>query len=95
MKWDLAATYSNLDNDVPDGSVAKSIPWGRTVGITDFGKDDTLIEVDTVVCNITNQKCHRSVWAKHFRDGTSDSTYKRNHDAEVANRTFACFHSRK
>ena len=46
-------TYSSLNDDVPNGSVAKSGPGGRAVGIPDLGKNEALVEVDAIIGNVT------------------------------------------
>lgn len=61
---EFAATYSTLDDDVSDSSITKGDPRGRTVGIPNLRKDNTLIEVDAIVSNITRQKHQKSVWTK-------------------------------
>lgn len=56
MRLGFVATYSNLDNYVSDRSIAKSGPRSRATGVTDLLEDDTLIEVDSVVSNITRKR---------------------------------------
>jgi hypothetical protein len=64
---ELVATYSHLDNDVSYGSNAKGVPRGRPIRITDFLEDDTLVEVDAIVSNITGQR-QKPVLIKRPRD---------------------------
>lgn len=42
-----------MDNYVADGSLVKCFPMGRAFSKADFSQYDALVEVDSVVCNIT------------------------------------------
>jgi hypothetical protein len=46
-------TYSRLNNDVTDGSVVKGLGRCRSLGVSDSSKNNALIEVDSVVSDVT------------------------------------------
>lgn len=46
-------TYSRLHDDVPDGRVPKGCPCVWTRRVSDFFEDDALVEVYSVVCDVT------------------------------------------
>lgn len=58
------ATYSSLNNDVSDCSIAKSRPWSWAIGVTDLLEDDTLVEVDSVISNIAVNTICQLVFSK-------------------------------
>ena len=62
VRWESAVTYSDLNNDVSDCSITKGRPWSWATSVADLLEDDTLVEVDAVVSNITG-KGHMSVHA--------------------------------
>ncbi len=46
-------TYSRLHDDIPDGRVPEGCPCVWTRRVSDFLEDDALVEVYSVVCNVT------------------------------------------
>lgn len=51
-------TYRGLDDDVPDGGVVEGLERCSSLGVSNSSQDDALIEVDSIVCNVTGIVSH-------------------------------------
>jgi hypothetical protein len=51
-------TYRGLDDDVPDGGVVEGLEGCSSLGVSNSSQNETLIEVDSIVCNVTEIVSH-------------------------------------
>lgn len=46
-------TYSGLNDDISDSGVVQSLEGRCSLSVSNSSQDDTLVEVDSVVCDVT------------------------------------------
>lgn len=53
---DRLSSYRSRDDDVTNCSIPQGPPWSWSLSITNFGKDDALVQIDTIEGNVTESR---------------------------------------